>query len=43
MIRSRDIQLHACRFDAITEENVIQDVERLAFDQVWINGERIDH
>ncbi|GAA3147508.1 polygalacturonase [Kribbella aluminosa] len=34
----RDIHLHQCRFDAITEPNVITYVEGLRLDQVWING-----
>jgi polygalacturonase len=39
----RDIRLHQCRFDAITDENVIADVDGLRLDQVWINGERVDN
>jgi polygalacturonase len=39
----RDISLHACRFDAIEEENSVQYVERLCLDQVWINGVRADN
>lgn len=39
----RDIRLHACRFDGMTEENSIQYVERLRLDQVWINGVRVDN
>lgn len=38
----RDIRLHACRFDDMEERNVVQDVEGLVLDQVWINGERVD-
>ncbi|MEV0790997.1 glycoside hydrolase family 28 protein [Kribbella sp. NPDC050459] len=39
----RDIHLHQCRFDAITEKNVIENVEGLRLDQVWINGARVDN
>ncbi|GAA1615685.1 glycoside hydrolase family 28 protein [Kribbella karoonensis] len=39
----RAIHLHQCRFDAITEPNVITNVEDLQLDQVWINGARVDN
>ena len=39
----RDIRLHACRFDGITEANSIQNVEGLRLDRVWINGVRVDN
>ncbi|WP_350274380.1 glycoside hydrolase family 28 protein [Kribbella sp. HUAS MG21] len=39
----RDIHLHQCRFDAMTEQNVIEQVEGLRLNQVWINGTRVDN
>jgi polygalacturonase len=39
----RDIHLHQCRFDTTTEDNVIQNVENLHLNQVWINGTRVDN
>ncbi|WP_019813200.1 glycoside hydrolase family 28 protein [Saccharomonospora saliphila] len=38
----RDIRLHACRFDAMSEADVIRNVEGLVLNQVWTNGVRID-
>ncbi|TWD75184.1 polygalacturonase [Kribbella amoyensis] len=39
----RDIRLQACRFDGMEEENLIQYVDGLRLDQVWINGVRVDN
>jgi polygalacturonase len=38
----RDVRLHACRFDNMSEPNIVRDVEGLVLDQVWVNGVRID-
>ncbi|SFB52984.1 Tat (twin-arginine translocation) pathway signal sequence [Amycolatopsis marina] len=38
----RDIRLHACRFDNMSEPNIVRDVEGLVLDQVWVNDIRID-
>lgn len=38
----RDIRLHACRFDDMEGPNDLENVESIVFDQVWINGVRVD-
>jgi polygalacturonase len=38
----RDIRLHDCRFENMSGPNSIRHVEGLVFDNVWINGERVD-
>ncbi|WP_427890656.1 glycoside hydrolase family 28 protein [Kribbella sp. GL6] len=38
----RAIHLHQCHFDAMTQPNVITNVEDLHLTQVWLNGTRVD-
>lgn len=38
----RDVLLHACRFERISGADDIRNVEDLVYEQVWVNGIRID-